>query len=155
LKHVLLAIMFLINSHGRKDNNAGRYADLIVFESKWYDIDPYLISSLIDVESGWNESKISKTHDFGLMQVHTAKNGSSRFWGKEVQLLDPRTNIREGIRILAMWRNYHVKYCNNKTHHFLSHYKWGKIIRSTDHAEKVLKLYDEVKAKFDIKEGVI
>lgn len=123
------------------------YADLIRFEARWYDVDPMLVVAIIQVESGWNARKRSKTNDYGLMQVHVARRGSSNFWRREKELYDPRTNIREGTRLLAMWKRYHETWCKGDHPHW-AHYKWGKKVGEISHALKVLKLRNFLARKF-------
>jgi len=145
IKLVLQVILLLAPSLPK--SAAIQYADLIVFEAKWYNIDPLLITSLIEVESNWNARKRSRTNDYGLMQVHVARRGSSNFYGREQELYDPRINIREGTRIAWMWRNYHNKWCKGD-HPWWAHYKWGKYVKGTVHAEKVLSLYKWTQHRF-------
>jgi hypothetical protein len=118
------------------------YADLIAFEAHWYNIDPLIVVSIIHIESGWKPRKKSVTNDYGLMQVHVARRGSSNFYGREKELYDPRTNIREGTRLLAMWKYYHNHWCKGD-HPYWAHYKYGKRITGPiTHALKVKALRD-------------
>lgn len=123
------------------------YADLIHFEARWYKVDPLLVVSVIQIESGWRPDKRSVTSDYGLMQVHVAVRGSSNFLRRERELLDPRVNVREGTRILAMWREYHTRWCHGP-HAFWAHYKWGKKVKHDEHAQKVKTLLDLLRRKF-------
>lgn len=123
------------------------YADLVAFEAKWYRIDPLLVVAIIQVESGFRHNKRSTTNDYGLMQVHVARRGSSNFYGREKELYDPRVNIREGTRLLAMWRGYHDRWCKGD-HPFWAHYKWGRKVKHIEHAIKVLALRDLLARKF-------
>jgi len=169
----LVAVIMAL-SPGMTSTRAAVLADTILRESRWYDVDPYLVASVITIESGWKTDKRSSTHDFGLMQVHTARNGSSRFWGREKELLDPKTNVREGVRILAMWQGYHERGCEvwanigwddrdlgaprarmkyeltrvmDSGHDALSHYKWGKVPRGETWAAKVRALYEWIRSR--------
>jgi hypothetical protein len=145
MKSIILAITFLMP--GLSQPIAKKYADLIVFEARWYKIKPKLVVSLIDVESKWSRLKKSVTNDYGLMQVHVSKRGSETFYGRESELYDPRTNIREGVRILAMWKHYHETKCKGD-HPFWAHYKWGKKVGEISHAVKVQKLLDLLESMF-------
>lgn len=133
---------------------AKTYSDLIMFESKWYNLDPLLVSSYITVESGWKHDAINrKTNDYGLMQVHVSSKSAPRFYGEEKQLLKPRVNIREGCRILAMWKRFHRKWCN-AGHPWIAHTKWGRKIpnrpNALNHSKAVLKVYDRIKDRAQI-----
>lgn len=77
------------------------YKSIIVKYSKEYKLDPYLIASIINVESKYDKDAISKKDAKGLMQIgpQTGK------WASEVLeiknynediLFDPETNIRMG-----------------------------------------------------------
>lgn len=123
-----------------------KYADLVAFESKWYKIDPLLVLAFIQVESGWNTRKKSITNDYGLMQVHVARIGSARFYGHEKELYNPRVNIREGVRILAMWKQFHEKYCKDEDHPFWAHNKWGRKVKT--YTPRVDALYARLTRKF-------
>ena len=125
LYFILAAIVWLSPTQGRV--KSAKYADLITFESQWYGMDPFRVTAIIQIESGWKARKKSVTNDYGLMQVHVARRGSSNFYGREKELYDPRTNIREGVRILAMWKQYHKTHCRDD-HPFVAHYKWGKYV---------------------------
>ena len=123
------------------------YADLIEFESMWYHIDPFDVVAIIQIESGWSVKKRSATNDYSLMQVHVARRGSGSFYGRERMLFNPRVNIREGVRIAAMWRDYHVKWCRTP-HLYLAHYKWGKKVKNDEHARRIKALADLLRRKF-------
>lgn len=142
---IMSAIMWLSPMQGHV--RGAKYADLIEFESRWYGMNPFRVMSLIQLESGWKPRKKSVTNDYGLMQVHVARRGSSNFYGREKELYDPRTNIREGVRILAMWYQYHKKYCK-ESHPFVAHYKWGKYVKNTEHADRVEALRTQLERKF-------
>lgn len=143
--YLIAAIMWLTPTQSHV--KIQKYADLIAFESRWYNMDPLRVLAIIQIESGWRARKKSVTNDYGLMQVHVARRGSSNFYGREKELYDPRTNIREGVRILAMWKQYHKKYCKG-AHPFVAHYKWGKYVKNTEHAERVEALRAQLERKF-------
>ena len=81
------------------------YWDTIKAESAKYNLNPYLVASLIRQESEFNPSAISYANAYGLMQLlpsvgHSMARelGMARF--QTFQLLDPETNIRLGTRYL-------------------------------------------------------
>ncbi len=77
------------------------YKNIIVEYSNKYSIDPYLVATIINIESKYDKNAISKKEAKGLMQIgpQTGK------WASEVleidnynedMLFDPETNIRIG-----------------------------------------------------------
>lgn len=79
--------------------------DTIKAESERYNLDPYLVASLIRQESEFNPSAISYADAYGLMQLLPSvgramarEEGMRDF--RTYQLLDPETNIRLGTRYL-------------------------------------------------------
>ncbi len=79
--------------------------NVIKRESARYNLDPYLVASLIRQESEFNPSAISYAHAYGLMQLlprvgrAMARQLGMRHF-RTYQLLDPETNIRLGTRYL-------------------------------------------------------
>lgn len=77
------------------------YRDLIVKNSKEYDLDPYLVASIINVESSYDSNAVSIKEAKGLMQIspQTGKWASEvlKIEGyKEEMLFDPTLNIKIG-----------------------------------------------------------
>lgn len=148
--HVVISALMALAPH-LGHHKIKEYSDLIIFESGWYKMPPLLVVAFIHKESRWNPRKKSVTNDFGLMQVHVARRGSARFLGREKELYRPRTNIREGTRILAMWEGYHNKWCGkNPDHPFWAHQKWGRKVKDT-RPSGVTRLFEELKARFEPK----
>lgn len=81
------------------------YWETIKTESARYNLDPYLVASLIRQESEFNPSAISYADAWGLMQLlprvgrQMAQQIGMRDF-RTYQLLDPETNIRLGTRYL-------------------------------------------------------
>lgn len=81
------------------------YWETIKTESARYNLDPYLVASLIRQESEFNPSAISYASAYGLMQLlpvvgrQMARQIGMRDF-RTYQLLDPETNIRLGTRYL-------------------------------------------------------
>jgi soluble lytic murein transglycosylase len=81
------------------------YWETIKAESARYNLDPYLVASLIRQESEFNPSAISYAGAYGLMQLlpvvgrQMARQLGMRDF-RTYQLLDPETNIRLGTRYL-------------------------------------------------------
>lgn len=81
------------------------YWSTIKAQSARYDLDPYLVASLIRQESEFNPSVVSYADAYGLMQLLPSvgramarEEGLHNF--RTFQLLDPETNIRLGTRYL-------------------------------------------------------
>lgn len=96
-------ILVVISQH---KNIAGhfypmKYEDLIIKYSEIYDLDPYLVSAIINVESRYNPGAESHKDAKGLMQVTPStgrwaagKIGINNF--KEDMLFDPEVNLKIG-----------------------------------------------------------
>lgn len=93
-----------------------KYKDIINKYSQQYGVNPLLVSSVIHVESKWNENAKSDAGAYGLMQLmpKTAK-------GLDVDLYNPVENIKGGIKYLAQM----LKQFNNNVEHALKAYNWG------------------------------
>ena len=106
---LFLIIIFVTNLY-YKINYPLSYKGLIKKYSKEYNMDPYLIAAIINVESNFNKNAISSKDARGLMQIipktgewAAGKLGIENF---TVELLfDPETNIRIGIWYLDMLKN--------------------------------------------------
>jgi len=77
------------------------YKSLIIKYSNEYNVDPFLIASIINVESRYNKDAVSKKDAKGLMQI----GPNTGEWASEVlnidnysgeKLFDPEINIRIG-----------------------------------------------------------
>jgi soluble lytic murein transglycosylase len=84
-----------------------RYQDVIARQAEANSIDPYLVTAVINAESGFREGVVSGAGAVGLMQVKpstAAAVAPSTSAGDEMNaaaLADPTTNIRVGTRYLA------------------------------------------------------
>jgi len=130
---------------------ARQYACIIRQEASRRNVDSFLVVAFIHVETAkhWNPRLRSKTNDFGLTQVHVAPRGSADFLGREGELYDPRTNIREWARLAAMWRAYHVRTCKVGGHLWWAHLKYGYRVKpDLSHSLKVLRLLRRLHERF-------
>lgn len=75
---------------------AGRWRDFIIRIANEYQVDPHLITAVIQSESNFNHQAISPKGALGLMQV--MPQTAERFGFKE--LFDPENNIRAGTAYL-------------------------------------------------------
>ena len=79
------------------------------------DVRPELIISMIHYESNWNPNVISRANACGLTQVIPKFTGNKKVGTKKLtckQLLNPRTSILTGTKILAYWM--HKKYARKR-----------------------------------------
>lgn len=80
------------------------YADIIKRESGIYEVDPFLVSSVIRQESIFNPSIVSPAGAVGLMQIMPYTGKEIAKWLNESYTMDslykPNTNIRWGTRYL-------------------------------------------------------
>ena len=93
-------------SDSMNSNDARKLASLIVEECDRYDLDPYLILAVIQVESEFTPKAVSGQGAIGLMQVmpatgkYVAKELGISYRGKNT-LYDPFVNVRLGIHYLS------------------------------------------------------
>lgn len=99
---LLLVSIFLLNTFYPLG-----YRELIVESSERYDLDPYLLASIINVESNFRKDAISRRNARGLMQIAEITGT----WGSEQleiqdysheKLFDPRVNIEMGAWYLSV-----------------------------------------------------
>jgi len=82
-----------------------RYENYIVKYSGKYDVDPYLVASVIKIESNFNPNAVSEKGAVGLMQlmpdtaVWAAKTMGIK--KEKIDLMDPETNIMLGTWYLS------------------------------------------------------
>lgn len=118
-------------------------AELIVSESRRYEIDPALTLAVIRVESGCFNYAVSQVGALGLMQVMpaTGEELASRLgleWRGSESLFDPRLNVRVGIAYLKQLSDRY-----GSTHTALAAYNWGpgRIDRRLRTGQGVPRLY--------------
>lgn len=109
-----------------------------------YSIETALVFAIIEVESGFNANAISKTHDYGLMQINKCNHKSySKLLGI-TDFLDPKQNVLAGVHMLASLRD---NYSCDTTDKMLMAYNmgyekakklWDKGIVSSDYSRKIL-----------------
>jgi soluble lytic murein transglycosylase-like protein len=115
-----------------------------------YGIPIELVIAIIDVESTFRANVVSKTNDYGLMQINkcnhewlTDKLGVTDF-------LDPYQNIKSGVHILSA----HLEVTNGNIELALMRYNngatgakklWDKGIYSTAYTRKIMAAYESYK----------
>lgn len=83
-------------------------------------LDPYMILAIAKHESDFKFWKVSRTNDFGLMQVHSkSKIGSTMLRGRKCNLLKIKCNIRWGTYIMFIWKKNH-----KGKYHWIRRYNW-------------------------------
>lgn len=115
-----------------------------------YNIDYSLIMAMIDTESNYKADIISKTNDYGLMQI----NKLNHKWLKDqlgiTSFLDPRQNIKAGVFVLSKLFEAN----GDNTTKVLMAYNmgqsgaekfWKQDIHSTKYTEKIIKKQFEFK----------
>lgn len=69
-----------------------KYSKLIEKYSSKYKVNPEIVLTIIKTESNFDEKAISRTKDYGLMQINAKAH--------KMILLDPEKNLRFGIQLL-------------------------------------------------------
>lgn len=123
--------------------------DAIFTECKVKNVPEDLVIALIGVESHYNPKCISKTNDYGLMQINICHKESLRRDLQVTDLLDSKQNIKAGVHMLSWIVN---KYSN--INQALMVYNsgesgaqklWKRGIYSTGYSRKVVAQLDEIK----------
>jgi len=99
---------------------------IISRESARYRLDPRLVRAVIRVESGYRRTLCYKGA-YGYMQIQTSSR-KCNLWGwleaVAMGLFDAETNIRRGVKLMRMWRDYCTR-VHHRGHHWLLHYNQG------------------------------
>jgi hypothetical protein len=127
---------------------SGEIQDYIYETCLTYNVPFELVIAIMKEESLFRADIISRTNDYGLMQINqvnhewlSEKLGISNF-------LDPKQNALAGIYILSL----HMKYCNNDVIKALMCYGlgaggaqklWNQGIYTTKFVEKMMAIYGE------------
>lgn len=124
--------------------------DYLFEQCEKYDVPVELVLALIKKESNFKANAISKTNDYGLMQI----NKVNHKWLKKqlgvTDFLDAKQNILCGVYILSG----HLKAVDGDIHKALMQYQfgiagakrlWKKNIYSSKHSRSVVKLYEQYK----------
>ncbi|MBW7573959.1 transglycosylase SLT domain-containing protein [Caproiciproducens faecalis] len=123
--------------------------DTIFTECKIKNVPEDLVIALIGVESHYNPKCISKTNDYGLMQINICHKESLERNLQVTDLLDSKQNIKAGVYMLSWIVN---KYSN--VNQALMVYNsgesgaqklWKQGIYSTSYSRKVIAQMDKIK----------
>ena len=93
----------------------------VIVQSETVGLDPKLVLAVMKVESNFKSNLISKTNDYGLMQINKVNH---KWLKKELGItdfLDPKQSIDCGIHMLADIATRH-----NDEHRILTAYNWGE-----------------------------
>ncbi|SFE14568.1 lytic transglycosylase domain-containing protein [Peptostreptococcus sp. D1] len=106
---VLVSIIsiFMSNKQISKVFYPTKYKKIVEYYSNLYDIDKYLIYSIIKTESSFDPNAVSTKEAKGLMQVTniTADWINEELRIKDMNIFDPDINIRIGTRYLKKLEN--------------------------------------------------
>ena len=118
----LLVTLYALSSHSP-------HMSIVRVESEKSGFDPLLVAAVI-----YHESKFSSRACFrgahGLMQIQLKVGGkrtcaATKALAMKRRLYDPRTNIREGLRLMGWWRGWWKKHHSNADYHWLLFYNQG------------------------------
>lgn len=141
----VLLLTAVLNQH---TPGAGVYAPYFIEMGIKYQLDPLLIAAVACHESQFDPRVVSRTNDYGLMQIHVGKRFNKKYIGREHLLFDPRRNIRIGAKLMRMWKVIHHRRCRGHRHHWLNHYNQGTRVGKTawqrGYAARVMKIYDRL-----------
>lgn len=109
---VVLVILYLYTKHLVYKTT---YIDYIEDSVKGTSIDPYLVLSMIKVESGFNVNAVSSKEAKGLMQIKdsTYEDVKDSFTNRNdsIDIFDPKTNIKVGVSYFQkLIRRYNGNY---------------------------------------------
>ncbi len=124
--------------------------NFIFSECESKNVPPDLVIALIDVESDFNPKLISKTNDYGLMQINICHKDSLKKTLQITDLIDEKQNIKAGVYMLSEIVN---KYSNvnqalmvYNCGEFGAKKLWNNGVYSTNYSKKVIKKIDEIKS---------
>ena len=131
--------------------NVCKYESTILEEAEKNDIDPYLLASLIYVESGFYPKAVSDANACGLTQVIPKYTGGPETKYRKYtckQLKKPNTSIRVGAQILAYSVFHYAKGNEDKG---LCMYAAGTVClrkknlyKRLRYVKKVRRIYDKI-----------
>lgn len=122
-----------------------------------YNIDFSLVMALIETESGFNVDAVSRTNDYGLMQINQANHE----WLKErlsiTDFLDAKQNIRAGVFVLRKLFEQNGGDVNKVLMAYNlgqsgAEKMWKQGIHSTAYSEKIIKRQLEFQKQLKEKE---
>lgn len=123
-----------------------------------YDIDWTLVMAMIQKESNFTSDVVSKTNDYGLMQINKCNHEWLSNTLGITNYLDPEQNIRAGVFVLRKLFEKHkepelVLMCYNMGEGGASKL-WNKGVYSTKYSESILEIQKGFINQLEGKEGV-
>lgn len=124
--------------------------DYLFEQCEKYDVPVELVLAVINKESNFKANSISKTSDYGLMQINKVNHKWLRKQLGVTDFLDAKQNILCGVYILSG----HLKSVDGDIHKALMQYQfgiagakrlWKKNIFTSKHSRSVVKLYEQYK----------
>lgn len=124
--------------------------DYLFEQCEKYDVPVELVLAVINKESNFKANAISKTSDYGLMQINKVNHKWLRKQLGVTDFLDAKQNILCGVYILSG----HLKSVDGDINKALMQYQfgiagakrlWKKNIYSSKHTRNVVKLYEQYK----------
>lgn len=100
-----------------KQVRAARFAHYIEAAAREFGLDPNLLYAIMETESHFNPFAVSRTGALGLMQIMPERAGRDAMKlltgvsraPTQVELIDPKTNIRLGAAYLALLQQHYLK----------------------------------------------
>ena len=125
--------------------------DVIFSECDAKNVPADLVIALIDVESDFNPNLVSKTNDYGLMQINTCHKDSLKKALQITNLLDEKQNIKAGVYMLSgivsKYSNMDQALMVYNCGEFGAKKLWNNGIYSTDYSRKVIAKINEIKSR--------
>lgn len=128
--------------------------DYLFEQCEKYDVPVELVLAVINKESNFKADAISRTSDYGLMQINKVNHKWLRKQLGVTDFLDAKQNILCGVYILSG----HLKSVDGDIHKALMQYQfgiagakrlWKKNIFTSKHSRSVVKLYEQYKGNDD------
>jgi soluble lytic murein transglycosylase-like protein len=115
---------------------------------KEYGVPYNLILAVMQIESGFNTETVSKTSDYGIMQINECNHG----WLKKigVDVMTTRGNIEAGILMLSDLMKYedlHLALMAYNHGEAGAQKKWVQGITESSYSKKVIAAYNDFEAQ--------
>lgn len=112
----LFMALIIVTHPNPKSKTIKPIAKNICYYANKRKLDPYLILGLIRHESNFRTRCVSRTNDYGLMQINI------KYRRYKCNLFNIRCNIKEGTKKMAIWKR---AFSRRSRTHWLRHYNWN------------------------------
>lgn len=107
-----------------------------------------LVMAMIDHESGFNSEAVSKTDDYGLMQINAINHEELEEKYRAADMLNPYQNVFCGVKMISSYiKKYEGDYEKALMAYNMGDYgakkAWASGITSTTYTESILELMSE------------